>query len=628
MKIALGQMEVRPGRPSENLETMLAMVDQAKGAGAELIVFPEMALPGYLLGDGWEQRAFLEDCQACGDRLVQASQGVAILFGNVAVDWERHNDDGRPRKYNALFAAQEGRLVQPLGAPYPFAIKTLLPSYREFDDPRHFYSARKLAEELRCRPEDLLQPLELTLAERRLRVGGLICEDGWAENYPFSPGEILAEKGVDLLVNVSCSPYTLGKTAKRHRLFGNQAAKAGVPLVYVNTVGVQNNGKTIYTFDGASSVYGPDGSLSFCAEAYQSQMAVVSLFEAPPRPALEPVIEEEPAAIYRALSYGIGKFMDSIGASRAVIGLSGGIDSAVSAALYAKVLGPDGVMLVNMPSRFNSSTTRGLAQQLAQNLGCRYTVMPIQQSVDATVEQLQSASVIQPGREPETLRVSSFVTENIQARDRSARVLAAIAASWGAVFTCNANKSEATVGYCTLYGDQSGFLAALADLWKHQVYDLARYLNQQVYRREVIPQGIIDIVPSAELSAEQDVDQGKGDPIQYRYHDYLFRAFVESWNRVTPQEVLEWYCQGILEEKLGCQQGLVAQLFPDARAFIQDLERWWNLYTGMAVAKRIQAPPVLALSRRAFGFDHREAQNGPYYTLKYRSLKDQLLRSQ
>ncbi len=624
MKIALGQMEVRPGRPSENLKTMLAIVDKARQADAELIVFPEMALPGYLLGDSWEQRAFLEDCEACGRRLIKASEAITVMFGNVAVDWNRHNDDGRPRKYNAFFTAQNGQLVQAPGAPYPFAIKTLLPSYREFDDPRHFYGVRQLAEELHIEPGDLLRPLELSLGGQRLRVGCLICEDGWSENYPLSPGEILAQKKVDLLVNISCSPYTLGKKERRHRLFSSQAIKAGAPLLYVNNVGIQNNGKTIYTFDGSSAVYGPSGKLLFCGKSFEEQCPVVSLFEPGLQEVSEPP-EEETATIYRALRYGIGKFMKSIGASKAVIGVSGGIDSAVTAALYADVLGPDKILLVNMPSRFNSATTRGLARELAHNLGCRYTVMPIQESVDFTVSQIEKAELELPNQPPEGLQVSSFVTENIQARDRSARVLAGVAASWGAVFTCNANKSESTVGYSTLYGDQSGFLAALADLWKHQVYDLARYLNTQVYGREVVPQASMDIVPSAELSANQAVDEGKGDPIQYPYHDYLFRAFVESWNRATPQEILEWYHQGLLEEKLGCEKGLPARLFPDAKAFIDDLERWWNLYTGMAVAKRIQAPPVLALSRRAFGFDHREAQNGPYYTLKYRELKAQLL---
>ncbi|MBR3458543.1 MAG: NAD(+) synthase, partial [Selenomonadaceae bacterium] len=274
-----------------------------------------------------------------------------------------------------------------------------------------------------------------------------------------------------------------------------------------------------------------------------------------------------------------------------------------------------------------SETTKGLSQKLAENLGCHYTIIPIQYSVEHTIEQLETAPIeFLKSHTMTHLKVSSFVAENIQARDRSARVLAAVAAAFGGGFTCNANKAETTVGYSTLYGDQSGFLAAMADLWKYQVYELARYLNNEIYRKEAIPQGIIDIVPSAELSENQNVDEGKGDPIKYPYHDFLFRAFVERWQKATPQDILEWYMEGTLEEKIGCEADLVKEFFPTVADFIADLERWWNLFTGMAIAKRIQAPPVLAISRRAFGFDHREAQNGPYYTMKYRELKETLLK--
>jgi NAD+ synthase (glutamine-hydrolysing) len=215
--------------------------------------------------------------------------------------------------------------------------------------------------------------------------------------------------------------------------------------------------------------------------------------------------------------------------------------------------------------------------------------------------------------------------ENVQARDRSSRILAAAAAAFGGAFTCNANKSELTVGYCTLYGDESGFLAALADLWKHQVYELGRWLNEQVYKIPVIPPEIFSIVPSAELSQDQNVDAGKGDPLIYPYHDFLFRSFVERWQRATPEDIMAWYAAGTIEQNIGCESGLVAKIFPTAAEFIADLERWWKLYTGMSVAKRIQAPPVLAVSRRAFGFDHREAQNPVHFSLTYEQLKSRLL---
>ncbi|MPN49744.1 hypothetical protein SDC9_197366 [bioreactor metagenome] len=162
-------------------------------------------------------------------------------------------------------------------------------------------------------------------------------------------------------------------------------------------------------------------------------------------------------------------------------------------------------------------------------------------------------------------------------------------------------------------------------MWKYQIYELARYINETVFSREVIPQETIDIVPSAELSFDQAVDEGKGDPLIYPYHDYLLRSFMEYWNRSTPEDILFWYKSEILEEKLGCTPGIVKRIFATPQEFIDDLEKWWKLYTGMAVAKRIQAPPILAISRRAYGFDHREAQNGPYFTAKYFKLKNELL---
>lgn len=622
LKIALAQIKVIPGRPDLNAEKMLQFIQQAKAGQADLVLFPEMSIPGYLLGDTWEQPAFLRDCEAWGTKIAQAADTICVLFGNVAIDWQKNGDDGRVRKYNAFFAAQGGQLVTDEHFPYPFRIKTLQPNYREFDDDRHFYSLRKLAQELNTSVEALLQPIRVKIGDRTLKIGALLCEDGWSDDYGLKPAQALRNTtSLDLFVNLSSSPFTLGKNNKRHRVFSRQARDTGVPLVYVNNVGIQNNGKTLYTFDGCSTVYSSIGEPLLHCPPFEEQLAYVFLEDLQAQAAVSPIAVPDDQgidSIFSCLRYGVQNFLAQTGLTKIVIGVSGGIDSAVAAALYAHVLQPENVLLVNMPSQYNSPTTITLAQRLAENLGCRYADIPIEESVALTVRQMEAAG----------LALTPFMRENVQARDRSSRILAAAAAAFGGAFTCNANKSEMTVGYCTLYGDEAGCLAALADLWKHQVYALGHWLNDQVYQRPVIPEEVFLLVPSAELSRDQDVDAGKGDPLVYPYHDFLFRSFVERWQRATPEDLLTWYCEGSVEQNIGCETGLVARIFPTAADFIADLERWWRLYTGMGVAKRIQAPPVLAVSRRVFGFDHREAQNPVHFTHRYLQLKQQALHSQ
>lgn len=620
MKIRLIQLDVAPGRPEHNTNAILSHIEQARQDHVDLLALPEMCVPGYLLGDEWERSAFLRECEECGEQIRQASRGMTIIFGNVAVDWQNKNEDGRERKYNALFAAEDGEWLKHPVTEQPFFIKMLMPNYREFEDNRHFYDPRKLAFERNFALEDLIQPIPSRLG----KLGGILCEDGWDEDYNISPLAQQTEKGATLLVNISSSPYTFNKNHKRNRVFSAQAKKYNLPLIYVNATGLQDNSKTLFTFDGGSCVYGPQGQVLQQAKFFQEDVIDVSL-PVPTSVANTTWAEDTTAQQFAAIQYGTRKFMERIGLRKVVVGVSGGIDSAVATALYRTILPAENLLLVSMPGPFTSTTTRNLSRALAENLDCPFTEIPIQPAVDTTVAQLEQAEFLYSGGKVQ-LQVSDFVRENIQARDRSSRILAGVAAAFGGAFTCNANKSETTVGYSTLYGDLGGFLANLADLWKGEVYALAEFLNREVYGREVIPAGTIKIKPSAELSAQQNVDKDQGDPLFYPYHDALFRSWVERWQRATPEDNLRWYADGELAQQLG-YAGDIHTLFPDAASFIADLERWWKLYQGMAIAKRIQAPPILAIKRRAFGFDHREAQMGPRFTAGYERLKTEILKT-
>jgi len=630
IKIACGQIEVKPAQPGENTKAILAMIDKAKQAKADILLLPEMAIPGYLLGDLWEQEAFLKDCAAYGEEVVAASQGLVVIFGNIAIDPTRYNQDGHMRKYNAAFVAQNGKLLKG-GLPYPFISKTSLPNYREFDDMRYFHSTIKLQPEIA--PDktvaDLLQPVQVTIHGETIRLGVMLCEDGWTDNYNYNVPSILAKHGAQIICNISCSPFTLSKNSKRHRVFGNQAKALHLPVIYCNTVGVQNNGKDIFTFDGCSTVYGIDGAIKangtyfepdFFTALWDTATGEITGTKDP-----EPMMAET-AAIYTALNYGAKHFLAQTGIKKLTIGLSGGIDSAVAAAFYVKLLGPENVLLINMPSQFNSQTTKGLAKDIAEALKTNYAIMPISDSVALSKQQFTTTPIHNYGSGQDfKLTVSPLGEENIQARDRGARIIAGAAAAFGGAFTCNGNKAETTVGYATFYGDMAGCLAILGDLWKHQVYNLGHYLNDVVYQRQVLPEEIFTIKPSAELSTAQTVGNG-GDPIIYPYHDYLFAAFIERWQKAAPEDVLSWYVAGTVEKEIGCEPGLVAQLFPTTESFINDLERWWKLFMGLSVAKRIQTPPLIAVTRRAFGYDHREAQLPVYYSRKYLELKEKLLK--
>ena len=394
VKICFSQIDVEPSHPDLNVERMLQAIDEAKQNNTDIIIFPEMCIPGYLLGDTWEQTAFLKDCLSYGEDIIAASQDICIIFGNIAVDWDKKNTDGRVRKYNALYTAYNGKLIKPEKSPYPFVIKTLFPNYREFDDSRYFFSLQSLATELKLNLNDILSPVKVNIKGQELNLGCILCEDGWSDDYAFAPIDILCQNyKLDMLINISASPYTFGKNNKRHRVFAKQATDNNIPLIYVNNIGIQNNGKTIYTFDGSSTVYDKNGNIIATCPAYKAQNNYINLLgndEYTPLPIPQ---NDDISNIYQALHYGIKKFLKNIRMQKVIIGISGGIDSAVASALYADILGAENITLINMPSKFNSATTKGLSSQLAHNLGCNYAIVPIQEVVDFTVNQFENTDI-------------------------------------------------------------------------------------------------------------------------------------------------------------------------------------------------------------------------------------------
>lgn len=628
IKIICGQFEIIPGHPDQNFARIMNIITAARQQNADILLLPEMCVPGYLIGDIWEQQSYLEDCEYYNRKIIEASQNMCIIFGSVATEPGKVNEDGRMRKYNVAYAALNGKIIGGyLGRDY--VIKTSLPNYREFDDDRYFYNLIKLCTEENLDVRQSLQPLSLNIHGETIKLGLMLCEDGWTENYSINVPQTLANNGAQLLCNLSCSPYSLGKNHKRNRLFGSQAKTAGIPLIYCNNVGIQNNGKNIFTYDGCSSAYDKSGNIATSAEMYADTLLEV-IYDTTAGNILTTnkiaQLPEEADSIFKALRYGTEKFLHQCGIKKMTIGLSGGIDSAVTAAMYAHILGPENILLLNLPSQFNSDTTKNLAYRLAKNLGANYAIIPISHSYEHTVDQLSTTPITNLDNEESfTLELSTLVKENIQARDRGARIIAAASAAFGGAFSCNSNKAETAVGYATFYGDIAGALAMLGDLWKHQVYGLGKYLNENIYGREVIPEEIFTIRPSAELSDAQTVGKG-GDPLVYSYHDYLLRSFIERWHKATPADILRWYKEGSLASKIGCSDDIIKQTFATPAEFIADLERWWKLFAGFSVAKRIQAPPILAISKRSFGYDHRESQMSPYFSREFYQLKEELLK--
>jgi NAD+ synthase (glutamine-hydrolysing) len=563
MRIALAQMNTIVGDLDGNRERIVRRLEEAREAGADLVLFPELAVTGYPPEDLLLRPGFLRAAARTLDDIASQTRGITALVGTPHLDRDL---------YNACAVCSDGAVKE-------IYRKQFLPNYGVFDEDRYFQPGRELVL-LRC-GETL--------------VGPTVCEDIW---QPGPPATDLALAGAHVVANISASPFHLGKGAEREEMLATRARDNSCWIAFVNAVGAQDE----LIFDGHSLVLDQDGRIVARAPAFQETLIVVDVdattaigrrlrdarrralarargtlpdlpvIEIPQRQATngkpaEPIVApllEEVEQMRLGLELGLRDYVEKNGFRDVVLGVSGGIDSALTAALAAEALGPERVVCVSMPSQFSSEGTKTDAKRVAENLGVKYLEIPIHEVVKAIDAALADTFA---GTEPGTAE------ENVQARARGLLVMA-LSNKFGWLPLATGNKSELSVGYSTLYGDMAGGFALLKDVYKTDVFRLARHLNERA-GRELIPQSVIDRAPSAELRADQR-DEDSLPP--YAKLDKVLEAYVEL---DSSREELT-------------TNGFDTEVVDRAVEMIDKAEY-----------KRRQAPPGVKLRPKAFGRDRR-----------------------
>ncbi len=535
MKIALAQINTTVGDIEGNGRKIHEAIEKAKLLKADLVVFSEMTITSYPPRDLLEKDSFVEDNLRKLDEVADWSQKIGVICGFV----DRNQTGTGKGLFNAAAVLYEGKILLRQH-------KSLLPSYDVFDEARYFEPARK---------REILK-----FRERGLAIS--ICEDVWNDKdfwkrrlYSIDPAEELVRKGGEILINISASPYSMGKFLLRQRMLSEIARKYRRPLIYVNQVG----GNDELIFDGASFAMDVEGELAAQCRDFEEDLVVYDT-EKQGGP-VHPVSDQE-ASIFKALVMGTRDYSEKCGFKKVILGLSGGIDSALTAVIAVKALGKSNVLAVMMPSQYSSEGSLQDGKKLAKNLGIEYRVIPIERIFQSYQNSLKE---IFRGKKPDVAE------ENIQARIRG-NLLMAISNKFGYLVLTTGNKSETAVGYSTLYGDMAGGLAVISDVPKTLVYRLARYANRE---REVIPEAIIEKAPSAELRPNQQ-DEDSLPP--YSILDGILKAYVED--NLNPQDIVS----------LGYSPELVNEIIRrvDANEF-----------------KRRQAVPGIRVTSKAFGMGRR-----------------------
>ena len=570
MRVALAQINPVSGDIDGNALKIIAAIDEARRQEADLVVAPEMALPGYCIGDLVEDADFLRANERAIARIAEAARNITAVVGFIDFDLRQRNDNGTVRKYNAAAVVRDGRVLQR-------ARKSLLPNYRYFDDKRFFA------------PGEARQAIDLPGRAGTTRVGVSICEDMWDDFYEIKPLRELAAQGAKVLLNLNASPFYPGKRHERDALIRRHVAEVRTPLVYVNTVGAADNGKNIIPFDGESLVYDEHGRLIAIARQFAEELLVVDLGPgATPHAAAElPEIDRD-REIYDALVMGLRDYMRKSGFTRTVVPVSGGIDSALVLAIAVDAVGAGQVLAYNLPSEYNTEATRSIAGRLAAALDVQYGVIPIS-SIDVEVRRTFETH----GHPIER----SLTRENLHARIRGLLMMAESNDTGALLLSCG-NETEIALGYATLYGDMCGGISVIGDLSKVDVYRLARYVNRR-HGREIVPEETFTLKPSAELAADQY------DPFDYYVMAPVVTELAER--RRGRSELIALFERQALDP---------ARFVPDPegrtvydkhtvetfRAVVHEAAQRMR----RSVYKRLQGPPILAVSERAFGFDLRE----------------------
>ena len=538
MKIALAQINPTVGDFTGNLDKIVAASRRAASRGARLTVFSELVLCGYPPADFLEKPSFLARCRAAVDELAAATRDLptAVLAG-VALAAERQS--GKPA-VNAAVLLDGGRLLLEQH-------KQLLPFYDVFDEQRYFAPSRS----------------QLVVELDGVRLAITICEDAWNDKnfwqqrlYAVDPIEELMRQQPAVHINLSSSPFWHGKRALRRQMLSAIARRNGIPVLLCNQVG----GNDSLIFDGTSLAFNARGELIAQAASFEEDLVLVDPFIAPPVPAPE---EDDTETAYRALVLGTRDYVRKCGFKKVLVGLSGGIDSALVAAIATDALGAENVVCVGMPSPYSSAGSIDDSRQLAANLGIRYEVIGISGLFQEFTRALEPLFA---GTKPDTTE------ENIQSRIRGC-LLMALSNKYSALVLTTGNKSEMAVGYCTLYGDMVGALAVIGDLVKTRVYQVCRWLNRN---GELIPWAILEKPPSAELRPDQK-DTDSLPP--YEVLDPILEAYVERYE--TPEQIAR-------------DNGFPLELVQQVVRLVERSEY-----------KRQQAAPVLKVTSKSFGMGRR-----------------------